>query len=116
MGRPRSETSAAPTFGIDRAVEEDGVLGRVALAEIVPVEADEVADLLALDVDHPQDEPARHLERRAVARGDLDRPDHAARHRFPSERRRTHSGTSRTPTVTRPARRAGGAYHSRPTV
>ena len=42
--------------------------------EVVPVEADEIADLLALDVDHPQDEPAGNLQRRAVARGDLRRP------------------------------------------
>src|SRR5262249_25008423 len=81
-------------LGIDGAVEEDRILRGVALAEIVPVEADEVADLLAVHVHHPQDEPVRHFDRRAVTRRDLDLADHAAWHRVPSERSLAHWCTS----------------------
>ena len=56
-----------------------------------------IADLLALDVDHAQDEPAGDLERRAVARGDLHDPDHVARHRVSTQRRGAHAGNLRTP-------------------
>jgi hypothetical protein len=81
MTRPRSETRAAPTLRVDRAVEEHRVLGRVALGEVGPVEADEVPDLLALDVDHAQDLAAGHLEGGAVAGGDLHHAHHGAGHR-----------------------------------